>query len=85
MLVSAGSRSWLHTSASVPTGAAPSRSVSPETSTRPSEPSAFVSRSPSIMRTPEIDLVISENERFATVEKLIGIPARIARAANPRR
>jgi hypothetical protein len=33
----------------------------------------------------EIDLVISENERFATVEKLIGMPARIARAANPRR
>jgi hypothetical protein len=34
---------------------------------------------------PEIDLVISENERFAAVEKLMGMPARIARAANPRR
>jgi len=34
---------------------------------------------------PEIDLVISENERFATVEKFYGVPARIARAADPRR
>jgi len=34
---------------------------------------------------PEIDLVISENERFATVEKFYGVAARIARAADPRR
>ena len=34
---------------------------------------------------PEIDQVISENERFATVEKFYGVPARIARAADPRR
>jgi hypothetical protein len=34
---------------------------------------------------PEIDLVMSENQRFATVEKLVGVGARIARATNPRR
>jgi hypothetical protein len=34
---------------------------------------------------PEIDLVISENERFATVDKVIGVAARVAREADPRR
>jgi hypothetical protein len=34
---------------------------------------------------PEIDRVVSENERFATVEKFLGVGARIARAADPRR
>lgn len=34
---------------------------------------------------PEIDVVISENERFATVDKFYGPAARIARATNPRR
>jgi hypothetical protein len=34
---------------------------------------------------PELDRVISENERFATVDKFYGVPARIARAADPRR
>lgn len=34
---------------------------------------------------PEIDQVTSENQRFATVEKLFGIGMRIARATNPRR
>jgi hypothetical protein len=34
---------------------------------------------------PEIDLVTSENDRFATVEKFYGIGARIARESDPRR
>ena len=34
---------------------------------------------------PEIDRVLSENERFATVEKFYGTPARIARDSDPRR
>jgi hypothetical protein len=34
---------------------------------------------------PEIDSLISENERFTTIEKSFGEPARIARASNPRR
>ena len=34
---------------------------------------------------PEIDSVLDENERFATIEKSYGAPARIARASNPRR
>ena len=34
---------------------------------------------------PEIDHVVRENERFATVDKLAGAGARIARAADPRR
>ena len=34
---------------------------------------------------PEIDLVVKENERFATVAKFHGVPARIARASDPRR
>ena len=34
---------------------------------------------------PEIDRVLLENERFATVEKFYGSAARIARATNPRR
>ncbi len=34
---------------------------------------------------PEIDRLLFENERFATVEKFGGMPARIARATNPRR
>lgn len=34
---------------------------------------------------PEIDLVVSENERFAVVEKFYGAGARIARASDPRR
>lgn len=34
---------------------------------------------------PEIDRVLSENERFATVEKFFGAGVRIARATNPRR
>ncbi len=33
---------------------------------------------------PEIDRVIFENERFATVEKFYGVGAKIARATNPR-
>lgn len=33
---------------------------------------------------PEIDRLVSENERFATVEKFYGTPAKIARAADPR-
>ena len=34
---------------------------------------------------PEIDRVVSENKRFATVDKVYGSPARIARASDPRR
>jgi hypothetical protein len=34
---------------------------------------------------PEIDSLVAENERFATIEKSFGEPARIARASNPRR
>jgi hypothetical protein len=34
---------------------------------------------------PEIDRVLFENERFATVEKFFGAGARIARATDPRR
>jgi hypothetical protein len=34
---------------------------------------------------PEIDRVIVENERFTTVEKFFGAPARIARETDPRR
>jgi hypothetical protein len=34
---------------------------------------------------PEIDRVVAENERFATVEKFYGVAARVAIAANPRR
>lgn len=34
---------------------------------------------------PEIDRVVVENERFATVDKFQGVPARIARDTNPRR
>jgi hypothetical protein len=34
---------------------------------------------------PEIDLVLRENERFATIEKFYGAAAKIARATNPRR
>jgi hypothetical protein len=34
---------------------------------------------------PEIDVVVAENERFATIEKVAGKAARIARARNPRR
>jgi hypothetical protein len=33
---------------------------------------------------PEIDQVLGENERFATVEKLPGVGERIARATDPR-
>ena len=34
---------------------------------------------------PETDSVVSENERFATVDKFYGAGLRIARAADPRR
>jgi hypothetical protein len=34
---------------------------------------------------PEIDKVLFENERFATVEKFYGAGAKIARATDPRR
>lgn len=34
---------------------------------------------------PEIDRVLFENQRFATVEKFYGAGARIARSADPRR
>ena len=34
---------------------------------------------------PEIDSVVAENERFATIEKSFGEPARIARSRDPRR
>lgn len=34
---------------------------------------------------PEIDRLVSENERFATVDKFHGKPARIARRTDPRR
>jgi hypothetical protein len=34
---------------------------------------------------PEIDRVLRENERFATIEKFYGAAAKIARATNPRR
>jgi len=34
---------------------------------------------------PEIDSVITENERFATIEKSFGMASRIARASDPRR
>jgi len=34
---------------------------------------------------PEIDRVLAENSRFATVEKLLGSPARIALSSDPRR
>jgi hypothetical protein len=34
---------------------------------------------------PEIDRVLRENERFATIEKFFGVAAKIARATNPRR
>lgn len=34
---------------------------------------------------PEIDVVVTENERYATVAKCFGVAARIARARDPRR
>jgi hypothetical protein len=34
---------------------------------------------------PEIDSVIAENDRFATIEKSFGRASRIARASDPRR
>lgn len=34
---------------------------------------------------PEIDVLVEENERFATVDKFHGVPAQIARQTNPRR
>ena len=34
---------------------------------------------------PEIDRVVAENARFATVDKFYGAPARIARESDPRR
>jgi hypothetical protein len=34
---------------------------------------------------PEVDRVLLENTRFATVEKFFGEPAKIARATDPRR
>ena len=34
---------------------------------------------------PEIDRVVTENERYATVEKFYGAPMQIARATDPRR
>jgi hypothetical protein len=34
---------------------------------------------------PEIDRIVEENERFTTVDKFHGVPARIARRTNPRR
>jgi hypothetical protein len=34
---------------------------------------------------PEIDSLVAENPRFATIEKSFGLAARIARASNPRR
>jgi hypothetical protein len=34
---------------------------------------------------PEIDRVVSEDQRFATVDKFYGFGARIARASDPRR
>ena len=34
---------------------------------------------------PEIDKVVLENERFATVEKFYGVGARVARETDPRR
>jgi hypothetical protein len=34
---------------------------------------------------PEVDSLITENSRFATIEKSFGRAARIARASNPRR
>jgi hypothetical protein len=34
---------------------------------------------------PEIDRIITENERFATIEKFSGSAAMIARASDPRR
>ena len=35
--------------------------------------------------SPEIDRIVEENERFATVDKFHGGPRRIARETNPRR
>ena len=34
---------------------------------------------------PEIDRLVEENERFATVDKFHGLPVRIARSTDPRR
>jgi hypothetical protein len=34
---------------------------------------------------PEIDRLLSENDRYAVVEKFYGAPARIARESDPRR
>jgi hypothetical protein len=34
---------------------------------------------------PEIDRLIAQNDRFATVEKFYGSPAKIARESDPRR
>lgn len=34
---------------------------------------------------PEIDTIVAENDRFATIEKSVGEPVRIARARDPRR
>ena len=34
---------------------------------------------------PEIDLLVTENDRFATVDKFYGLGRRIAMATNPRR
>ena len=34
---------------------------------------------------PEIDRIVEENDRFATVDKFHGLPARIARRTYPRR
>jgi hypothetical protein len=34
---------------------------------------------------PEIDRVVAENDRFATVDKFFGVGSKIARATDPRR
>ena len=34
---------------------------------------------------PEIDRIVSENERFAVVEKFLAMPRRLARESDPRR
>jgi hypothetical protein len=34
---------------------------------------------------PEVDYIVDENDRFATVQKLSGRPERIAQASDPRR
>ena len=72
------------TSVNVRTPVARIRSACPARDMRRSGHCPSGSRSPN-HEDPEIDRVLFENERFATIEKFFGPGARIARSTDPRR